>query len=869
MQQSNDVFENQSGNSNDIKITAESLFLSDDARLSARVNGQGNAGSIIINARDRVSLDNSATISGNVGETGKGNAGNILVSTGFFSMKNGSTITASISGEGNAGDIVIDARDRVSLEKDATILNGIQEKGIGIGGNIRINTEMLSLTDDAAMIAFGEENVGDILIDARNQIFLDNDAKIWSLVNSKNGGDIRINTGSLSATRGGKLQSITFGSAKAGDIIIDARDFVSFEGTSSGAFSIVNSAATGQGGNIEIATGSLLLDNSAQIFAITSGKGDAGDIAINARDRVDLNNGAAIANQVDESGSGKGGDIRISTGTLKGTNYGVLQAATKGQGNAGNIIIDARDRVEFAGRFSRQQPSGAMSLVQPGASGNSGNIEITAGSLFMKDRAVLSATTEGKGNAGNVIINARDRINFDNSDIYSGVEENAAGKGGNIFITTGLLEQIKGSQIDASTFGDGDAGNITIVATQPMTVAGVSEETKRSTAIFSTTGDNPTIPGTGRTIVGKGKGGDITITAPQLTVSDGAVIDARTFNDKPGGNIGINLDNLQLLNGGQIFTTSESSGSAGTITINAKNQVDIAGSDPTYSSRLSQFPNRIVQISPNSSLSVRSTAAGSAGNLTVNSPRISVKDKGVINAESSATNGGDINLNTNLLLLRRDGNISATAGLNEGAGNGGNININAPIIVAVPQENSDISANAFQGSGGNVTINTQGLFGIVPASFPTPQSDITASSQLGVQGQINIIQPDVQPTEALVELLAQIVDASNQIGQNCPRGRNAKKPLGEFVVSGRGSLPPSALQPLVGTPNLRPLATLSGDSTPVSTSSIPSIPPTQTPLVEAQGWVKTPDGKIILVASVPEATPSSSPTASVCPVSKY
>ncbi len=900
----NIVSGSESGNAGDILINTGSLFMTDDARLSASVFGQGNGGSVIINARDQVSLDNRATIFGNVEKTGKGNAGNIRISTGSLSLTNGAGISANIYGQGNTGDILIDARDRLSLGKDVLIINGVQDSAIGTGGNIRINTGSLSLSDDAIMrtYTFGQGNAGDVIINARDQVSLDNDSDISSLGKRSNGGNIRINTGSLSATGGGELYTTTSGSGKAGDIFIDARDFVSFEGGSSSVYSRavsrVASGATGQGGNIAIATrsllldngaqlgtltygqgnagnialatGSLLLDNSAQLGTLTYGQGNAGNITIDARDQVVVTNGANIINNV-QNGRGKGGDIRVTTGTLKVTNA-VVQAAALRQGNVGNVVINARDRVELAGRFFDEQLGSFVtigSFVASGTVGNAGNVEITTGTLSMTDGAQVSASTQGKGNAGNVIINARDRIFLDSGNISSGVNQNAIGKGGDIFITTGSLEQINASQIDASTFGDGDAGNVTIVATQPITVAGISQETKKSSAIFSTTGDNPAIAGTGPTIVGKGKGGNITISAPQLTVRDGAVIDARTFNDQPGGNINITLDSLQLLNGGQIFTTSESSGSAGTITINAKNQVEIAGTDPTYSSRLSQFPRRVVQISPNSGLYVRASETGAAGNINLTTPRLTLDNQGTINAESNTVDGGNINLNSDLLLLRRNSSISATAGLAQNEGNGGNININSSAIVAVPKENSDIRANAFQGRGGNVTIKTDGLFGIVPTSFPTPQSDITASSQLGIQGQINIIQPDVQPTQGLIELPFQVIDASNQIAQDCPRSRNAKKPLGNFIVTGRG-IPPNATQPLNGTLNLTQLATLDSQSasTKPNTSSIPKLPPTSpTVIVEAQGWVKTPDGKIMLVAQVPTA-PTATTTSAACPVSR-
>ncbi|NJO62308.1 MAG: S-layer family protein [Richelia sp. RM2_1_2] len=166
-------------------------------------------------------------------------------------------------------------------------------------------------------------------------------------------------------------------------------------------------------------------------------------------------------------------------------------------------------------------------------------------------------------------------------------------------------------------------------------------------------------------------------------------------------------------------------------------------------------------------------------------------------------------------------------------------------------------------------INVRSIFGIEARSQPTPQSDITATSELGVQGQISIQQPDVQPTEALVELPTEVLDASNQVAQNCPRGRNAKKPLGELIVSGRGgSLPPNSLQTLTGINKIRDLATLEGESSKLTASSIPDLPPTQSAIVEAQGWVKTPDGKIILVAQVPTATPNITTASAVCPVYK-
>ena len=56
--------------------------------------------------------------------------------------------------------------------------------------------------------------------------------------------------------------------------------------------------------------------------------------------------------------------------------------------------------------------------------------------------------------------------------------------------------------------------------------------------------------------------------------------------------------------------------------------------------------------------------------------------------------------------------------------------------MAFPNENSDITANAFQGDGGKINITTNAIFGLEYQPQLTPKSDITASSQFGLSGQV-------------------------------------------------------------------------------------------------------------------------------------
>ncbi len=799
-------------------------------------------------------------------------------------LDNNSSIGTLTQGTTKAGDIQIQASDAVTLTKSSNILSSSDDSATGNGGDIGINARAIAITGDGTV---------------------NNSSGISAFTSGQsNGGNLTLSATDSININGGSVSVITNGAGNAGNLTVRAGNAINV--TNTGTLSLFSSGS-GSTGDLQIETGTLRVQNAGNIggvIASANDSGSVGSISIQARDRVEVID-SPIRVQVSPGSVGQGGDVIIETQRVNLRDGGQISTDTFSDANAGNVTIRASESVDIGGISLSDGLlyNSEVSSTTGRARGNGGNVTLETPRLTLSGGGSVSTTSfQSQGDAGNIKIRAED-VQLDgfvtvpkeffseqfqipdgglsvHSELSSEVSSSDADvRGGTITIDSERLRLSNGAQVSASAYGGrGQGGNLLVRATDSIDITGVGG--KRTNGSFAPSGLFADLQ-TG----GIGAGGSISVETGSLNVSNGGKISASTFNQGDagditiradridlrgentvirtlvnseaignGGNLSIIGDRLTLGDGAELSSGTLGTGDGGNLTINARDSVEVIGSSND---------NRF-----QSTLSVSSQGQGQAGNLTVNSPRISVKDKGVINAESSATNGGNINLNTNLLLLRRGGNVSATAGLNEGAGNGGNININSPSIVAVPQENSDISANAFQGSGGNVTIKTKGIFGIVPASSPTPQSDITASSQLGLQGQINIIQPDIQPTEALIELPTQLVDASDQIGQNCPRGRNAKKPLGEFVVSGRGNLPPSALQPLVGTPKLRPLATLSGDSTPASTSSTPTIPPTQTPLVEAQGWVKTPDGKIILVASVPAATPSSPPTASVCPVSK-
>jgi large exoprotein involved in heme utilization and adhesion len=256
------------------------------------------------------------------------------------------------------------------------------------------------------------------------------------------------------------------------------------------------------------------------------------------------------------------------------------------------------------------------------------------------------------------------------------------------------------------------------------------------------------------------------------------------------------------------------------------------------------------RISVSSNLSSTSNPLGKAGNIDVQAHSILLDNQGEIKGEAASVDGGNIELNVkDLLLLRRNSRISTSAGTAQTGGNGGNITINAPFIVAVPSENNDITANAFTGRGGNINIATQGIYGLQFRPRLTPLSDITASSEFGVQGIIQINTPDVDPTRGLAELAVKPVNV--EVAQGCQV--SGKQSSVAFFNTGRGGLAPNPYEPISSSDiweNVPPPTHRSENPAGAASAyASPATPPDK--IVEAQGWLVNEKGEVVLVAEMP------------------
>ncbi|NMF62671.1 two-partner secretion domain-containing protein [Brasilonema octagenarum] len=832
------------GNAGNINITTGSLFVTENAQIGSNTQGQGNAGSININARDTVSWDGNGVIGGTaVYPTGVGNAGDFNITTGSLFVKNGARLGSVTRGQGNTGSININVRDTVSMDGVADgysslIGSGVDPTGVGNSGGINITTGSLSLTNNAQVASYtqGQGNTGRVNINARDRVFLDG-----TVINGSgsaiysgpypggvgNSGGINITTESLSLTNGATLNSNNF-------------------------------QAVGKAGDINITVGSLSLTGGSQLLSNVSGQGDAGSVTINARDRVSIDGAAyggfisGIITQVNSGAVGQGGNVTITTSSLSLTNGGFISSANLGAiGNAGSVTINARDSVQISGTAlvpvtDSDIRSTVSTLVGPGAVGSGGDVSITTESLSVSNQGRIITNTSGQGRAGNIQIQASGSVAFNGGDAISTLEPSGTGRGGNIDITALTLSVLNNAQLSAATAGDGGAGNITVSA------------------------DTVGLSGGGRlltTTSSRAHAGDITVNTPSLQLAGASSgLFAGTTSAGDAGNLTIQPRlngqsvRVNLQDGAQISASTSSNGNGGRLTITAPESITLTGNGSIIAAGTGSSGNGgnlnlqtgTLGIQNQAQVTVSSSGTGSAGNLFVDANRIYLNNSGSIRADTTG-GGGNINLGSRLIVLRNNSNITTNAtGSNIP---GGNIAIDTRFIVAVPKEDSNISANSQDFRGGNVSINAFSLFGIQPRPQLTPSSDITATGATdALNGTIDITRAEIDPTSGLVELPINLVDLSRLIAQGCPANQG-----NSFVITGRGGLPPTVEQQLDDDAEwqdrrLLTVAEQNPNSTRDSRTTHTPNPKSYTPIIEATGWQRTSSGEIFLVATTPEPT---------------
>ncbi|WP_414572339.1 filamentous hemagglutinin N-terminal domain-containing protein [Nostoc sp. CCY 9925] len=875
------------GDGGSIMINVRNLEMTGESFLNAGIDREpisdnSKAGNIEVNATGVINLSNESNIYNLVLSKANAQGGNVEISTSALQLEGRTQVGAGTFGEGKGGDLTIHAN--TLLLKDGAQVSA-RTFGEGKGGDLTIHANTLLLKDGAQVDAstFGEGKGGNLTVHAQDVQLIDTAANSRQVpsalgtsaeVNSTgDAGNLTIHANTLLVKDGSVVSTSTFGEGKGGNLTVHAQD-VQLIGTSadgqspSGLNASTQTNSTGNAGNLTIHTNTLLVRDGAQVNASTFGEGKGGNVTVHAQDVQLIGTSAdgeflsGLFARQESTSTGDAGDLTIYANTLLVKDGSVVSTTTFGAGKGGNVTLHAQDVQLIGTSVDGQSPSGLNASTQTNSTGNAGNLTIHTNTLLVRDGAQVNASTFGEGKGGNVTVHAQDvqliGTSADGeflSGLFARQESTSTGDAGDLTIYANTLLIKDEAQVSASTFGEGKGGNLSIKTNTLL----VQNGAQVNTATF-----------------GAGKGGNLTVDAQNVQLigesadgqfPSGLVSSAQRYSTGDAGNLSIKTSTL-LVNGALVNTTTSGAGKGGNLTVDAQNvQVIGRSANGQFASALNTsaqadstgdagdltIETNTLLVKDGAAISVQSAGTGTAGNMTVNARYIRLNNDALLNASTRSTKvnpnrqQATININSENLIMSRNSNIFTNAtGENV---TGGNINIDTDFLIGF--ENSDISANSVNFRGGNVRINAQGIFGIQFRDVASDNtSDITATgASSDLSGSVELITPDIDPNSGLVELPTISVDT--EVAQGCYSPNYAQS---KFAIAGRGGLPANPKDIL--TPDATQIDWVSLKPSN-NDRSITTKPTTSTPerIFEATNAVLNAKGQIVLTANSSTANP--------------
>ncbi|MEO0645910.1 MAG: filamentous hemagglutinin N-terminal domain-containing protein [Cyanobacteria bacterium J06650_10] len=539
--------------------------------------------------------------------------------------------------------------------------NLIAENGQIEVGSIGSN-EFVAFTDKNSQWQFGYDQVSGF-----REISLSELSGID--VSGSDAGSIHLQGRQISVEGGSALLAQVTSSGN-GNIVIDASEKLQLTGVNlapppngpfmqSSIYVEIASTATGDG-NSSLIVNSPNIDirDGAQIGLTMAGAGQAGNLQILEAETISVdglsNVGPSsifttVAPLPNTSATARGGNLTIDTEEFFITNGANIAANTFGPGQGGNLQIDA-DTIQVTGFGIANTPTGPITVPTV----------IETASLTSPD----------------------DLIGRPSSAIPSG---NGSGSSGSATLNTRQLLVADGGQIRTGTNSNNPAGELVVDASESVELSGRTSDGR--SGIFSSARE------------GSGTGGSITVDTPQLSILNGATINAGNFPSS------------------DTSSRTDGTGPAGNITLKAQSI-----------------------LLNNDGLITADTVMGDRANVTIRTEDIILRNGSEITTDATGTaSGGNISIDATALIALENSDITANAESNTG----GRIIINAQTILGTAYreaetDESDITATSALGPAfsGSVELNTpdvsptDGLTNLPPDPASTEQI-VAACEQLG------------------------------------------------------------------------------------------------------------------------------------------
>ena len=771
--------------SNDIELTAGQITIS-DARVLTDSREAQDAGDITLSAGRSIDLENT-------------------------------TLSATSSGDGSGGDISLNAGTRITVAGvDGSLIDstGFAQ---GDAGAISLEAPVTELLEGASVIARGyvSGDAGDVDIVATEQLTIGgvatNGQRSWISVETAplstgNAGNVVVQAGSIALVDGGRIFADAFGLGRAGGVSLIASKSITLSGEN-GVRSLIRTTSSGaeKGGDVLLEAPVIEVADGAAIGAGTFAAGDSGDVILRASKRLTLagtdgfGRGVIITAAGGDFATGSGGAIQIEAGIVELKDGARIRADAFGDGDGGEVTVSASESVTLSGS-DEQDPEVTGNDPQPSAiratifgDGDGGLVSIDAPNVALRDGAIIGAATAGAGDSADITIRASEQLTLsgtsysgDRSLITAAAVEGSSGNSGAIRVEAGVVELQDGAKLETASLGDGDAGEIAVVASERVSLSGTDESgfVRRGFITSSTSGS--------------GRGGDIVVQGPVVELRDGAVVSSNTFAAGNAGDITVDVTELtlsgtasdgspaaittaadetatgnagtlningavvELDDGARISSQTDGSGDAGSITMNVTERLTLAGESaldrPTSSAIVGTTQGvgeggsifvaaPIVQLRDGASITSTTFGAGDSGNVVVRAPESLVlsgnsttgQGATIITraSEGSSGNAGSISVVTNTLLMR-EGAMIASDSL--GAGGAGNLDIDSQGLVSLTDTEIATSVAIGSGSGGDINIAR-------PELLVLNRSTVVAGADEGLSGDITLSAQNILQTQ--------------------------------------------------------------------------------------------------------------------------
>ena len=392
-----------------------------------------------------------------------------------------------------------------------------------------------------------------------------------------------------------------------------------------------------------------------------------------------------------------GGDVTFSGGAVIAPNGRVeVGSVFNGSVSLTPLILGWRLGYEATSPGGEINLLGRSTLFSPSVTDllPSGGVGVRGGNVVVEGRSQIATVNQTGQPGGDINIDATQSLNVigpgaDDSlpitdQITSITTPEATGPGGNIAISAPQLGVYDGARIISVSFGAGNAGDVTVNASDSIIVSGYA----------SFTGNNPLLEGS------------------NFNNNFSSRIYSENFSAGAGGDLRVSTTNLTLVDGGQIGTSLAGTGNGGNVTINTSESMQIKGFN-------------FFQPNENSSVRADSLGAGNGGEIAISTSALTSIDGGLINSLIIGSgNAGNITVNATtieaqginrIVTLFPSGIFSVTLGsgdasdvrvstqrltLTEGATVGSASYLEAPQFPGVL-----ISSDTNRGNAGDVTVN--------------------------------------------------------------------------------------------------------------------------------------------------------------------